>query len=294
MEAPSGISTIQHRADGINNSIHNFQFTFLPPHTGTEPKMYPNPLKQKIRAGELILGTVLPWPSVNVAMQVCRSNIDFLWIDTEHAMYGVETLDAIPALVRNHGVAPMIRVAWNDPALIKKAFDVGAVAVMVPQVETAEEAARVVEYARYPPEGNRGVSPNWPHIAGEDWNHVIKTANEETVVIVQMESVKAYENLDDIVKVPGVDVLFVGPMDLSASLGVVTEMQRPEVQEILREVPRRLAGTGIPVATTLGDVAELQQKIDWGYRFLNVGNPLAFGVQALSGHLATLREHHNQ
>ncbi len=256
--------------------------------------MYPNPLKQKLRAGDLVLGTVLPWPSINVAMQVCRSNIDFLWIDTEHATYGVESLDAIPALVRQRGVAPMIRVAWNDPALVKKAYDVGAVAVMVPQVNTAEEAARAVEYARYPPEGNRGVSPNWPHVTGDDWNHVIKTANEETVLIVQMESQEAYDNLDEIVAVPGIDVLFVGPMDLSASLGVVTEMQRPEVQEIIRDVPRKLADTGIPVATTLGDVAELQQKIDWGYKFLNVGNPLAYGVQTLNGHLETLRQHQKE
>jgi len=103
----------------------------------------------------------------------------------------------------------MIRVAWNDPALIKKAYDVGAVAVMVPQINTAEEAARAVDYAFYPPIGNRGVSPNWPRIAGEDWGEVIRTANEETVLILQIESQQAYDNLDEIAKVPGIDVLFV-------------------------------------------------------------------------------------
>jgi 2-keto-3-deoxy-L-rhamnonate aldolase RhmA len=183
----------------------------------------------------------------------------------------------------------MIRVAWNDPALIKKAYDVGAVAVMVPQVNTAEEAARAVQYARYPPLGQRGVSPNWPIVAGEDWGNVIRTANEETVLIVQIESVEAYENLDAIAQVPGIDVLFVGPMDLSASLGVITDMQRKEVQTIMQDVARRYKDSHLVVGTTLGDVREIQEKIGWGYRFMNVGSPMGYGVEAVRQHINTLR-----
>jgi len=153
--------------------------------------MYPNPLKQKLRKGEIVLGTSLPVPSSLVLGTIVQARPDFVWIDTEHAPFATESLDAIPVLARQNGVAPMIRVAWNDPALIKKAFDVGAVAVMVPQVNTAEEAARAVQYARYPPEGQRGLSPMWARIAGEDWNHVIKTANAETVLILQVESQEA-------------------------------------------------------------------------------------------------------
>ena len=183
----------------------------------------------------------------------------------------------------------MIRVAWNDPALIKKAYDVGAVGVMVPQVDTAEEAARAVDYAYYPPKGRRGVSPNWPVVAGMDGGQVIRSANEETVLILQIESRQAYDNLDEIAGVSGIDVLFVGPMDLSASLGVITQLQDPAVQEIMEDIPRRLAGSGIATGTTLGDVDEVRQKIEWGYRFLSVGNPLAYGVATLDQHLATLR-----
>ncbi len=106
---------------------------------------YPNPLRSRIRAGELVLGSVLSAPTASVAAQTCGAGIDFLWIDTEHQPYGVEALDFIPGLARLRGVAPMIRVAWNDPHLIKKAYDSGAVAVMVPQITTAEEAARAVQ-----------------------------------------------------------------------------------------------------------------------------------------------------
>ena len=183
----------------------------------------------------------------------------------------------------------MIRVAWNDPALIKKALDIGAVAVMVPQIDTAEEAVQAVEYAFYPPKGRRGISPSWPPIAGEDWNHVIQTANDETVLILQIESQEAYDNFDEIARVPGIDVLFVGALDMSASLGVITQMQDPAVQEVMREAPRRLAGTDIAAGTSLVDVNEVRQKIEWGYTFVNVGNPLVYGLQALNQHVASLR-----
>ncbi|MEO6060727.1 MAG: aldolase/citrate lyase family protein [Thermoflexales bacterium] len=251
--------------------------------------VYPHPLRSRIRAGELVLGSVLSAPTVSVAAQTCGTGIDFLWIDTEHQPYGVEAMDAIPGLARLRGVAPMIRVAWNDPHLIKKAYDSGAVAVMIPQITTAGEAARAVQFARYPPLGQRGVSPNWPSITGDDWGNVVRTANEETVLVLQIESEEAYRNLDEIARVPGIDVLFAGPMDLSASLGIITQVQDPRVQDILRDIPRRLKGTGIATGTTLVDVAELQQKMSWGYRFLNVGSPLGYGLGVLQGHLGALR-----
>ena len=251
--------------------------------------MYPNPLKQKLRTGELVLGTLLPAPAPHLVASLLETGPDFVWIDTEHMPYGTEALSAIPVFIRQAGVAPLIRVAWNDPALIKKAFDVGAVAVMVPQVNTAEEAARAVEYARYPPEGQRGLSPMWTRVSGDDWNDVIRTANEETVLVLQLESQQAYDNIDAIKQVPGVDVLLVGPLDLSASVGRITETGSKEVQEIMRDVPGRLEGTGVVAATTLVDVAEMQEKISWGYRMMNVGNVLAYGFPVVQQNIETLR-----
>jgi 4-hydroxy-2-oxoheptanedioate aldolase len=251
--------------------------------------MYPNTLKQRVQKGELVLGSSLMAPQPHLAGLVMTARPDFLWIDTEHFPFGSEALDVVPVLARQRGVAPLIRVAWNDPALIKKAYDVGAVAVMVPQVDTADEAARAASYAHYPPLGRRGLSPMWTVIAGEDWNQVIKTANEETMLVVQLESRTAFDNLDEIARVPGIDVILVGPLDLSASVGRITETGSSEVQEIMEEVPRRLQGTGVAAGTTLGDLAELRQKIRWGYRFLNVGNVVSYGVQVLKGHLESLR-----
>ncbi len=250
---------------------------------------YPNPLKQRIRDGDLLLGTVLPAPTSFVASMVCKSDIDFLWIDAEHSSIWIEDLDMVPVIARQNDIAPMIRIAWNDPALIKKAYDIGSVAVMIPQVNTAEEAGRAVRYARYAPEGQRGISPYWAMMAGLDFNHVIRTANAETVLVLQIESLEAYENLDEIIQVEGIDVLFVGPTDLSATLGVITETESEEVQSIMREVPKRLEGSGIMAGTTLSDVQDIQEKIDWGYRYINVGTPMGYGMAALQERLDTLR-----
>lgn len=251
--------------------------------------MYPNDLKARLRRGELVFGTSLPAPTPHVAGSVIASGPDFLWADTEHMPHATEALDSILVLARLRGVAPMVRVAWNDPALIKKAYDAGAVAVMVPQVDTAAEAAAAVEAARYAPEGRRGLSPMWTQIAGADWNEVIKTANQETLVVLQLESQRAYDNLDEIKRVPGIDVLFVGPLDLSATVGTITNTESRQVQEIMRAVPQRLADTEIAVGTTLSELDQIQEKVRWGYRFLNVGNALRYGVEVLDSHLKTLR-----
>jgi 4-hydroxy-2-oxoheptanedioate aldolase len=259
--------------------------------TREDTDVYPNPLKQKLKDGEILLGTDLSVPSPFAAGLILGTRPDFVWIDTEHSAFSTESLEAIPLLARQKGVAPVIRVSWNDPALIKKAFDVGAVVVVVPQVDTPEEAARAVSYARYPPEGKRGVTPLWAIAADEDWDHVIRTANQETVLVLQVESRQAYENLDDIVRVPGIDVLFVGPLDLSASLGRIGETGSREVQDIVRDVPKRLAGTGIAAGTSVDGVADTQERIEWGYRFLCVGNILLYGAQVLSETLEALRHH---
>ena len=129
----------------------------------------------------------------------------------------------------------------------------------------------------------------WALTAGEDWNHVIKTANEETVLILQIESQEAYDNLDEIKQVAGIDVLFVGPLDLSASVGTISDTGSTEVQRIMKDVPGRLEGTGIAPGTTLGDIEDIEEKLAWGYRFMNVGNVVGYGVGVVKDYFSRLR-----
>ena len=253
--------------------------------------MYPNPLKQKIQSGQLVLGTGLPAHDIRIATALAfGAEADFIWIDQEHAPFGPMDLEMIPIILRQQGLAPMVRVPWNDPAHIKKAYDGGAVAVMVPQVGNVEEAKQAIRYAKYPPLGNRGISPSWPRLAGEDFLNVVKTANDETVLCLQMESVEAYEQVDEILALEGFDVLFVGPMDLSASLGITAEVQNPKLQSIMEEMPKRAEGTGKIIGTILVNPEEIRQKVDWGFRFMVLGSPLGFGIDFVNERFAEYRE----
>ena len=132
----------------------------------------------------------------------------------------------------------MVRVPGLDPIAIKKALDIGASTVMVPQVGTEDEAKRAVEYAKYPPQGSRGITPTWTTFLDVSWDDYLPAANDETCVIVQIESPQGIANLDAIAAVEGVDVVFAGPADLSASLGVIGQLQHPKVQAVPGRVSR--------------------------------------------------------
>lgn len=257
---------------GKKHGVHDFPF--------------PSPLRSQIKSGQLCLGTATPATSdMRVVGTIVNKDIDWIWIDCEHGWAAsVEGVGAACVLARSRGVAPIIRVAWNDPALIKKALDMGAVGVMVPQVQNAAEAKAAVDAARYYPEGTRGISPPWTSLAGMGMDGpVLEKIMEETVVMVQLESVEAYNNLQSIAAVPGIDVLMVGPLDLSATVGAMGDTRAPAVLKIMEDVPKVLAkcGTGVMAATTLGPYEHHELAVKWGYSVLNVGNPLAYGLDVV-------------
>lgn len=252
--------------------------------------MYPNPIKEKIRSGKPVLGTALFTREPHVAAAIFATGPDWVWIDQEHSPWGTESIGVICVQARQAGVAGVIRVPWNTPADIKKAYDVGAVGVMVPQVDTPDEARDAVRFAKYPPIGERGIAPWFAALAGINPNEVTLKANDETILVLQMESVEAWGNVDEIIEVENFDVLLVGPADLSASLGVPTQLHHPKVEEIMKEVPRKLEGTGKVAGTTFARYEDCVRWIDLGYSFMNVGSLLAFGADTQRGHFAEIRE----
>lgn len=251
--------------------------------------MFENRVKQLFKAGRTAWGAGLADASEIVAQTTIETGIDFLWIDLEHRPYDVEAVRWIPLFCRRKGCVPMIRVAALESHLIKKALDIGASAIMVPQVNSAAEAERAVEYCKYPPEGTRGVSPLWPHFEGVSWSDYLPRANQETLVIVQIETAPGIENLEAIAAVPGVDVLFVGPTDTSAALGHIGQIEHPEVQAFLTDFPRRVAPSGKAAGTTLQSLEACWKAYEQGYRFISCGNVVLSGQLALTSDLGRLR-----
>jgi 2-keto-3-deoxy-L-rhamnonate aldolase RhmA len=193
---------------------------------------------------------------------------------------------------RQMGVAPVIRVPWNDPAEIKKAYDVGAVGVMVPQVDNEKEAADAIRYAKYPPIGERGIAPWFAGMLGATQDDVIRHANNETVLVLQVESLEAYERLEETLKLKHFEVLLFGPADMSASLGVPGKLTHPKVENMMLDVAAKMKrlGKGKALATTWADPAQCRRWIAEGYRMMNLSSFLALGSMEVKRIFAELRE----
>ena len=225
-----------------------------------------------------------------VAQTIYQTGCDWVWIDQEHSPAGTESIGTICVQGRQNGSAPVIRVPYNNPGDIKKAYDVGAVGVMVPQIDTPEDVKNAVNWAKYPPTGMRGIAPFFAGYLGLTGQDIIDNANDETLLILQMESVEAYENLDEILAVPGFEVLLVGPTDLSASLGVPGDIHNSKVENIMSDVAGRIKGTGKYLATTFADVEACRRWLGEGYQMMNVSSTLALGTIQTREIFAELRE----
>jgi 2-dehydro-3-deoxyglucarate aldolase/4-hydroxy-2-oxoheptanedioate aldolase len=181
----------------------------------------------RLRAGETLLGSIIALPCPEVAELFSRAGFDWLFIDTEHA-----PLDALAAqrLLQAARCPCLVRVHAGEEAVIKKALDIGAAGVVVPQVNTAADAERIVRYCKYPPRGSRGVGIVRAQGYGLDFQEYAASANDNVIVMLQIEHVDAVNQIESIVRVPGVDALMIGPYDLSGTMGKLGQVNDPEVE----------------------------------------------------------------
>jgi 2-keto-3-deoxy-L-rhamnonate aldolase RhmA len=252
--------------------------------------MLESKVKQLLSRGKPAWGASLPDAAELMAKLTVDTGVDFLWVDLEHRPFDIYEVRWVPIICRMKGCVCMVRVAGLDPMQIKKALDMGASAVMVPQVNTAEEARLAVQYAKYPPQGSRGVSPLWPLFLDVSYDDYLPAANDETCVVVQIETPAGIRNLEAIADVEGVDVVFAGPLDLSASLGHIGQTGHPEVQRFLEDFPKRVAARGKASGITLVGYEPCRRAYEQGYRFNNIGNLAFQGMTGLRADLERLRQ----
>ncbi|THZ81562.1 Phosphoenolpyruvate/pyruvate domain-containing protein [Aureobasidium pullulans] len=176
-------------------------------------------LLNALRAGSKPMMTFLGLPSFRTAQMVAQTGLDGIIIDCEHGHIGDDSMHGSTAAIAAMGVSPLVRIKMTHPDLIKRALDTGAHGIVVPQIDTAEDAQKVVAHAKFPPQGLRGQGSAFPGIAhGIDVATYVKTANETLLTCVQIESTEGVKNVDAICAVPGVDLIFIGPNDLALSL----------------------------------------------------------------------------
>jgi 4-hydroxy-2-oxoheptanedioate aldolase len=176
------------------------------------------PIKERWRAGEVTLGAWLMVPSALTAEILAKGGFDWALVDMQHGCMDYETaVDMIRAIDLSDAV-PVVRVPWNEPGIVGRMLDAGAMAIVAPMIETADDARRLVQACRYPPAGRRSLGP--VRVGARDGMGYLATANDRVCVIPMIETISALEAVEQIAAVPGVDALLVGPFDLSMALGL--------------------------------------------------------------------------
>ncbi|HZG67000.1 MAG TPA: aldolase/citrate lyase family protein, partial [Herpetosiphonaceae bacterium] len=246
------------------------------------------PFREHLLRGDLLVGTMITLNAPEVAELLAEVGFDWLFIDAEH---GVFEAREIQALLQAAGTATpaLVRVAAGTEVPIKKALDVGASGIIVPQVNTAEQAAEVVRLARYAPAGSRGVGVARAHSYGLHLAEYVHTANERVAVIVQAEHIEAVRNIEAIVRVAGIDAVLVGPYDLSASMGKVGQVEDGEVRQAIDRVTAVCRDAGIPLGIFGVSAAAVKPYIDQGYTLIVAGVDTILLGQAARGLVAELK-----
>lgn len=239
---------------------------------------------------EPVFGAWVLSTSPRMAEVLAGSQLDWVGVDTEHAPVGPERVESLVRAVEPHEATPIVRLPSVEAAVAggaKRALDAGAGGVIVPDVRTREDAERAVNAATFPPSGERGVAGTTrANGYGDRFEEYVATADDETLVVVQIESPEGVEHADEILAVEGVDVAFVGENDLSAAMGHPGEKDHPDVAAATDSV--RAAAVGNEVVPGIGGRTPrtARERIDAGYRFFLLGADLTFartGIEAFLG-----------
>jgi 4-hydroxy-2-oxoheptanedioate aldolase len=230
-----------------------------------------NRFKQGLLRREVQIGLWCTLANHIAAEIVSDSGFDWLLLDTEHSPNEVPDILRHLQAVQGGSAAPVVRVAWNDAVLIKRLLDVGAQTILVPYVQNAEEAKRAVAAARYAPAGIRGVTGSGRASRYGRVKDYLKKADAEVGVLVQVETREALSELDAIAAVDGVDGVFIGPSDLSASFGLIGQPLSPIIQAEIEKAGAKLRAAGKAAGILAGSVEDSNRYIGWGYTFVAAG-----------------------
>ncbi len=250
-----------------------------------------NPFCQLLRAhgAKAPIGTWIASASPLVAEAVGTAGFDWGVLDLEHAPVDLMALVHLLQAVGNTKMMPVVRVPWNDTVTIKRVLDAGAQTLMVPFVQNADEAARAVAATRYPPEGVRGMAAGSRASRFGTVPDYFRVANRSVGVVVQLETPQAIAHLEEIAAVPGVDALFVGPLDLSGQMGHLGEPTHPAVMALMAEAAERARAVGRPIGTIGGTPEVVTRYRAAGFDYVAISSDLGLLMRGAQAAVQALR-----
>lgn len=240
-----------------------------------------NHVKAKLKKGEPALGISLSVMHPELIRTISDSGFDWVLYDADHGPWSMETVNDMIQRTSGSVASPVIRVVWNDVNAIKRALDTGAYGIIVPWVSSKEMAENAVRYSRYPPEGLRGCAPGRPaNACGVTWSEYLEIANDEMLIAVQIEREEAIDRVEEIISVGGIDATFLGPADLSASMGLRGHFFHPRVLKAMQRMVKACTDAGVAPGIAAGagvqkfGIEYVNKLIENGFRFINVGGDL--------------------
>lgn len=247
--------------------------------------MRANAMKEKLATGETAVGTmVFEFRTPGMAAICAAAGADFVLFDQEATGCTMETVAMLMATARGSETVALVRVPAADSHLLSRPLDVGAAGIMVPMVESGAQAAAIIRATKYPPLGNRGVIAGLAvagYAAGEDIGVALRSANDETLLIAQIESGPGVEHVEEIAATDGIDVLWLGHLDLTVSLGIPGQFQHPSFVTAVDRIVEAAHASGKVAAAKVGSPDEARQRIDQGFRCICYGDDVRLFRDAL-------------
>jgi 2-dehydro-3-deoxyglucarate aldolase/4-hydroxy-2-oxoheptanedioate aldolase len=254
--------------------------------------MRTNTIKTLLAAGKVPVGTfVFEFNTSGIARIIAEAGADFVVFDMEHTGWSVETIRTLIATTRSTNVIPLVRVPATYYDFIARVLDMGTLGVMVPMVESAEQARAIVAAAKYPPVGRRGAAFGVSHddFTGGDIVEKIASANREGLLLAQIETVAGLAHVDAIAATPGIDVLWIGQFDLSISMGIPGQFTNPELIAAMDQVVAACKKHGKVAGIMAPDLATGRDLLQQGFRMISYSGDLWVFQSALRQALADLR-----
>jgi 2-dehydro-3-deoxyglucarate aldolase/4-hydroxy-2-oxoheptanedioate aldolase len=235
-------------------------------------------IKQKIANREVVVGTCCAFGDAVVGEILGEAGFDAVWIDSEHGPFDKKELLNTAIGASSSGMAALVRVPWNDPVLVKPILEMGVDGIIFPFILNADEARKAVAACKYPPQGIRGFGPTraagYGKLSSQDY---IQHYSDRIMAILQIEHIEAVRNLDDILKVEGIDAIIVGPCDLSGSIGHLAQIKHPEVIKLCDTIIEKAYTAGVPFGVCTGyDPEYLRPWVERGARLIFVDGDFNF------------------
>ena len=244
-----------------------------------------NKLKEILNRGGIALGVTVSIGHPDVTEILGKIGFDYINFDTQHTPLSIDTVQNLMQAMSYSQSTPIMRVQWNNISMINRALDIGAHGVIVPFVNTKDDAIKAVQYATYPPKGVRSYGPRRPMMRDPEY---MTTADDEILVIPQIETKEALDNIESILSVEGIETFFVGPYDLSRSLGVFTQWKHPLFEKAIEKVLEAAEKSG-KTPGMLALTEEASKTIERGFRLINIGGDVAFLTEAATSTLRKAR-----